>query len=105
MACERAYLHHGAAPVLSSTEVRPAGVRRAIEHTLPGAVIEPTSGNGDDDFVAERERTKMRRGVVLAGTAVVAIGIGLPRRDALLEPVEDVGPQPRLVVVHEDGCR
>jgi hypothetical protein len=42
--------------------------------------------------------------VVLAGVVVPVAG-RIPRRDGLVEPVEDVVPQPGLVVVHEDGRR
>src|SRR5258705_3205079 len=41
--------------------------------------------------------------VVLPVAAVVAVLRGVPRRDALLEPVQNVRPESRLVVVDEDG--
>src|SRR4051812_38111810 len=42
--------------------------------------------------------------VVFAGTAIVAIATGVPGCYVVLEPIEDVLPEIRLVVVHEYGC-
>src|SRR5215211_4023350 len=71
----------------------------AVEDALPGTQIESSRGHRDDDLVAQREGSQMSRGVVLSGARVVPIGIRLPRRDPRLEPLEDIGPQARLVVV------
>src|SRR3569833_2437703 len=47
----------------------------------------------------------MRGGVVFACAAVVPIAVRIPRRDGALEPIENVLPQPGLVVVHEHRGR
>ena len=44
----------------------------------------------------------MGGGVVLP-RLVVAVALRIPRRDGRLKPPQDVRPEPRLVVVHEDG--
>ena len=44
-------------------------------------------------------------GVVLARPAVVPVALGIPRSDRLLEPIENVLPEPRLVIVHKDRRR
>ena len=62
-------------------------------------------GDRDDHLVADGERPQMRGRVVLARSAVVAVAVGIPRRDRLLEPIENVLPEPRLVIVHEHRRR
>src|SRR6476620_11459293 len=49
----------------------------------------------------DRERPKMCRRVVLPSAAVVPIALRVPRCDRLLEPIENVLPQARLVIVHK----
>src|SRR6185369_3629534 len=88
---------------LEDHTLRPAAVPFAVENALPGPEIELARGDGDDDLVTDGERPQMCGGVVLSRAAVVAVGIGIPWGDTLLEPVEDVGPEAGLVVVDEDG--
>src|SRR5687768_4070318 len=76
---------------LEHDPLRTLPVPLAVEHALPGAEIESSGGDRHDHLVPDRERAEMRRRVVLTRAAVVAIGAGVPRRDTLLEPVEDVG--------------
>src|SRR5262249_7742210 len=54
-------------------------------------------------LVADRDRPEMRCSVVLAGAAIVPIPLRVPGCDGPLEPLENVLPQPRLMIVHEDG--
>src|SRR6476660_7483119 len=76
----------------------------AIENPLPGSQIEPALGDRNDYFVTNGERTKVRRGVVLTGSAVMPIVVRIPGRD-VFEPLQDVLPQIRFVVVDEDRSR
>src|SRR4029077_19033905 len=71
----------------------------AVEDPLPGAQVELSGRDRHDDLVTDRDQPKMRGGVILARTAVVAVSLGSPRRDGLLEPIEDVLPQSRLLVL------
>ena len=77
----------------------------AVKDALPRAEVEPTGGHGHDHLVSHGDRSQMSRRVVLAGSTVVAIPIWLPRRDRLLEPIEDILPQPRLVIVDKHRGR
>src|SRR6185295_19860030 len=43
----------------------------------------------------------MGGGVILAGL-VVPVAARIPWRDGVLQPMQDVVPEPRLVIVHED---
>src|SRR5881398_3455488 len=52
---------------------------------------------GEDNAAAQ-----VRSGVVLP-RFVVPVPLGIPRRDGGLEPLEDVRPQARFVIVHEHG--
>src|SRR6476660_7930725 len=104
--------HHRVKPCCGSISHRlendPFGtlaVPLAIEDSLPRPEIELSGRDRYDDLVADGDRAEMRRGVVLARAAVVAVSLGVPRRDGLLEPIEDVLPESRLVVVHEYGGR
>src|SRR5215212_3710537 len=70
---------------LENHPLRPLAIPFALEDPLPGPKIESTGGHGNDHFVSDRERSQMRRGIVLTGSAVVPIAIWLPRRDRPLE--------------------
>src|SRR5919198_1811271 len=90
-------LSHG----LKDYPLRSLPVPFAVEDALPGSEIEPGFGDRDDDLVADSKRTQVSGGVVLAGTAVMPVAVGLPRRDVVLEPIEDVLPKAGLMIVHE----
>src|SRR5215469_8274097 len=55
--------------------------------------------------MTNREGAQMSRRVVFARAAVVTVGLGRPRRYPRLEPLEDVLPKSRLVIVYENGRR
>src|SRR5690348_16234705 len=73
----------------------------AVENPLPGTEIESAGSYRHDNFVPNRDRSQMGRGIVFASPAVVTVLVGVPRSDRLLEPIEDILPQIRLMVVHE----
>src|SRR6266550_3212194 len=74
----------------------------SVEDALPGPKIQFALGDGHRHFVTNRQRAQVRRGIVLTGAAVVPVILRRPRSDSSLQPVEDVLPQSRLVIVHED---
>jgi hypothetical protein len=49
---------------------------------------------------SDREAAKVCGRVVLAGL-VVPVPLGIPGRHRVLQPVQDIVPQPRFVVIHE----
>src|SRR5215831_329922 len=71
-----------------------------IEHPLPGAKVQLSLGDRHDHLVTHREAAQVGGGVVLPGL-IVPVTLGIPRRDGVFEPVLDVVPQPRFVIVHE----
>src|SRR5690242_12106964 len=83
---------------LENHALRSLAVPLAVKDPLPGTEVEPAGGDRHDHLMADRERPEVGRGVVLACPAVMAIPLGIPRRDRLLEPIEDVLPKTRLVV-------
>src|SRR3712207_3233960 len=97
--CVRPLLPHR----LDDDALRALPVPLAVEDALPRAEVQTPIGDWDDDLVANGQRSEMRGRVVLPGAAVVAVPLGVPGRDVVLEPVEDVLPQSRLVVVDEHG--
>src|SRR5712691_7282763 len=50
----------------------------------------------------DRETAQMGRRVVLP-RFIMPVPLGIPRRDGGVEPLEDVRPQSRFVIVHEYG--
>src|SRR3954462_1932520 len=87
---------------LEQYTLRSLAVPLAVEYALPRTEIELPFRNGHDHFVPDRQRTQMRRSVVFARAAIVPVILWRPRRDSLLQPIEDVLPQPGLVIVHEN---
>src|ERR1051326_5961566 len=77
----------------------------AVENPRPGTQIESAGSHGHDDLVPNRDRSQMGRGIVLAGPAVVTVLVRVPRSDRLLEPIEDILPQIRLMIVYEHRRR
>src|SRR5687767_1791793 len=75
-----------------------------VKHPLPGSQIELARGHRNDDLVAHGEAPEVGRGVVLPGLVVPVQG-GVPGCHGVLQPVQDVVPESRLVVVDEDRCR
>src|SRR6185437_13884165 len=86
---------------LQNHPLRPLSVPFAVEDSLPRSEVEMAARHRHDHLVADRDRAQMRRGVVLAGAAVMPIAFRIPRRHRLLEPVENVFPEIRLVIIHE----
>src|SRR6266850_4029141 len=81
----------------------PLSIPLTIKHPLPRPEVELSCGDRHDDLVPDREAAQVSRGVVLA-RLVVPIPLGIPGRDRPLQPLQDVFPQSRLVVIHENGC-
>src|SRR4051812_25782618 len=77
----------------------------SIEDSLPRSQIELTGGDGDDDFMADGERTEVRGRIVLTRARVVTVPPRVPGRDGGFEPLEDVLPEAGLMVIHEDRRR
>src|SRR5918992_1621517 len=99
--CESQLVSHR----LDEDSLRSLPVPFSVKHALPGAKVESAVGDWDNDLVTDRQRTEMRGSVVLAGPAVMPISIRVPRGNLLLEPVENVLPQARLEIIHEDRRR
>src|SRR5205823_8134336 len=74
----------------------------AIENALPGTEVEAPFGDGHDDFMAYCQRAQMCGGVVFAGAGVMPISLRIPWRDRVLEPLQNVLPKIRLMVIHEN---
>src|SRR5205823_6155537 len=87
---------------LQNDALRALSVPFAVKNALPGAEIEAAFSHRDHDFVANRERPKVRGGVVLASARIVAISLRIPGGNVVLEPLQYVLPEVWLVVVHED---
>src|ERR687895_206660 len=99
--CESQSLSH----CLDDDALGPPTVPFSIKNALPGTEVEPAIGDRNDHLVADRQRPEMRSGIVFPSAAVMAISVGIPRRDVALQPVENVLPESRLVVVDKDGGR
>ena len=78
----------------------PLPVPLPVEHPLPGPEVELPVRDRHDHLVAHREAAQVGRRVVLPGL-VVPVAARVPRRDRLLQPFQDVLPEPRLVIVDE----
>ena len=96
----------------------PASVELAVEDLLPRAEVQPRVGDRHDHLVVDEQILQMRVAVVLAAPMVavvtrigqqvasdVAVGLLPARRSDLVEPLEDVGLKPGLVVVDPHRCR
>src|SRR5690606_31715145 len=64
-----------------------------VEHSLPGTEIQPACGDRNDHLVSDRQRTQVRRRVVLTRARIVAVAVRVPRRDPVLQPLQDVVPE------------
>src|SRR5687768_9353719 len=62
----------------------------SIEHALPRTKIQPSGRDRHDHLVTNCQRAEVSSSVVLAGPTVVTVLIRRPRRDAVLEPVENI---------------
>lgn len=67
---------------------------------FPRPEVELAFGNGDDDLMAEQHSLEVRIRIVLAGLMMHVIGLA---RSKLFEPLHDVFPKTRLMVVHENA--
>src|SRR6185312_13512358 len=79
---------------LENHPLGPLAVPLAIEDPLPRAEVEAAVRDRYDHLVADGDGPQMRRRVVLARAAVVPVPIRIPRRDGMLQPLEDVAPPP-----------
>src|SRR5262245_57732467 len=78
----------------------PLPVPLPVEHPLPRSQVELARGHGHDHLVSYGETPEVGGGVVLPGV-IVLVPLGTPRRDRVLEPLQDVLPEAGLVVVDE----
>src|SRR5712691_769000 len=78
----------------------PLSVPLSVEHALPRTEVQLATGDRHDHFMTDRETAQMR-GCVVFSRFIVTIALRIPRRDRALEPLQDVIPQSRLVIVHE----
>ena len=103
---------------LDDHPLRPAAVELAVEHLLPRAEVEAAVGDRHDHLVVDEQVLQAGVAVVLAAAVVAVVArVGqqlarhlvrrlLPaRRRHLVEPLEHVLLQARLVVVDPDGRR
>src|SRR5262249_11999066 len=72
------------------------------EDPLPGPQVDTAGRYRYDHLVANRDRAKMRGGVVFPRSAIVPVSLRVPRGDGPLQPLENVLPKAGLMVVHED---
>src|SRR2546423_15402218 len=94
--CGKQSFAHG----LENHALGPAAVPFAVKNSLPRPQVELATRDRDDDLMAYREGSQMRRGIVLTRPRIVAIAVRLPGGDVLLQPIEDVLPQAGLVIIH-----
>ena len=71
----------------------PLPVPFPVEHPLPGPEIQLARRDRHDHLVPDGETAQVGGGVVFPGV-VVPVPLRVPRRDAVLQPVQDVMPQP-----------
>jgi hypothetical protein len=77
-------------------------VEFGVENALPGAEVEASSCDRDNDFVMNEQCLEMRIAVGFAGIVMVII---LAKRSELFEPFVDVFDQAGFVVIHVNaGC-
>src|SRR5688572_13708127 len=87
---------------LQQHPLAPLSIPLPVEYPLPGTKIQLAVRDRYDHLMTKGQGAEVRGGVVLAGARVVAIVVGVPGCNAVLEPIEDVLPQTRLVIVDED---
>src|SRR5262249_50784961 len=86
---------------LDNHALPPLAVPFAIEPPLPRTEVKPAVGDRHDNLMAYRQAAQVGGRVVLPRVVVPVAG-GVPGGDRRLEPVENVVPQSRLVIVDED---
>src|SRR5258706_761560 len=80
----------------------PLPVPLSIKHPLPRPKVQLPRSDRHDHLVSDRETAQMRRRVVLT-RFIVAIPRRIPRGDRAFQPLQNVVPQSRFVIVDEHG--
>src|SRR5262249_15243982 len=85
---------------LQQDPLGPPAVEFAVVNALPRAEIELAVRNRHKHLVAEQHALEVRVGIVLTGAMMAVVE---PLRCDFFEPLHNVVPQTRLVIVDEDA--
>jgi len=88
---------------LDQNALRPPAIKFAVEDSLPRSEVEPTFGDGNDDFAAHDLSFVMGVSIILA-RAVVFVAADWFMWGEFFEPTFVVFVQSTLIVVYEDAC-